>query len=56
MSNQHPNPAVADQHATIPQLHARAAQDYAANQQAARTREAQGGPGQRDGVLPGGDR
>jgi hypothetical protein len=48
----HPNPAVADQHATIPQLHARAAQDYAANQQAARTRETQGGPEQRDGILP----
>jgi hypothetical protein len=29
MSNPHPNPAVADQHATVPQLHARAANDYA---------------------------
>lgn len=48
----HPNPAVADQHATIPQLHARAAQDYAAAQAATRTRETQGGPGQRDGILP----
>lgn len=53
MSEQHPNPAVTDQGATPAQLLARAAADYAQAQAATRQKQAQGGPGQRDGVLPG---
>jgi hypothetical protein len=52
--SEHPNPAVTDQDATTAQLHARAAADYAQAQAANRAKQAQGGPGQRDGVLPGG--
>lgn len=52
--SEHPNPAVADQNATITQLHARAAADYATQQAANQAKEAQGGPGQREGVLAGG--
>jgi hypothetical protein len=49
----HPNPAVTGLNATLPQLHARAAADYTAAQTAARQHAAQGGPGQRDGILHG---
>lgn len=52
--SEHPNPAVADQGATVPQLHARAAADYNAQQTANRTKQQQGGTGQRDGILTGG--
>ena len=52
--NEHPNPAVADLNATITQLQQRAAADYAAAQAAARAKAAQGGTGQREGVIPGG--
>lgn len=54
MSDQHPNPAVADQGATPAQLHARAANDYATQQAYTRDQQQQGGPGQRDGILPSG--
>jgi len=53
MSEQHPNPAVTDQDATVQQLLARAANDYATQQAANREQQAQGGTGQRDGVLHG---
>lgn len=55
MSEQHPNPAVTDQNATPDQLLARAAADYAQAQAATRAKQEQGGPEQRDGVLPGGN-
>jgi hypothetical protein len=51
--SEHPNPAVTDQNATTAQLLARAANDYATQQAANRNKQEQGGPGQRDGVLPG---
>jgi len=54
--SEHPNPAVTDQGATSAQLLARAANDYAAAQAAARAKQEQGGTEQRDGILPGGHR
>jgi hypothetical protein len=49
-----PTPVAEDATATPEQLLARAAQDLAAAQAAARNKAEQGGPGQRQGVLPGG--
>ena len=54
MSEQTPCPVLDDTGATIPQLHAAAANDYATQQAANRAKQEQGGPEQRDGVLPGG--
>jgi hypothetical protein len=51
--SEHPNPAVTDQGAIIVELLARAANDYATQQAANRQKQEQGGPEQRDGVLPG---
>jgi hypothetical protein len=51
----HPNPAVTDQGATVPQLLARAANDYATQQTATRAKQEQGGTEQRDGILHGGN-
>ena len=51
--SEHPNPAVTDQNATTAELLARAANDYAQAQAANRAKQAQGGPGQRDGILTG---
>jgi hypothetical protein len=53
--SEHPNPAVTDRNATTAQLLARAAADYATQQAANREKQAQGGPGQRDGILHGED-
>lgn len=47
-------PVADDPTATSAQLLDRAAQDLAAAQAAARTKAERGGPGQRQGVLPGG--
>lgn len=49
-------PVADDLHATPAQLLARAADDLAAAQAAARMKEEKGGSGHRQGVLPGGDR
>jgi hypothetical protein len=54
MSEQQPTPVAADLNASAPQLLARAAHDYAQAQAAARTKDDQGGPGTRQGILPGG--
>jgi len=51
-----PCPVLDDAGATIPQLHAAAAADLAQQQAYTREQQQHGGPGQRDGVLPGGDR
>ena len=51
-----PTPVVEDLHAAAPQLQARAAADYANAQAATRTRQQQGGPGIRQGVLNGSTR
>lgn len=54
MSEQQPTPVANDANATAAELHARAAQDLAATQAAARAKQAQGGTGTRQGILPGG--
>jgi hypothetical protein len=51
-----PTPVADDAQATVPQLLDRAAQDYAHTNAVAQAHEAQGGTGQREGVLPGGTR
>lgn len=51
---QQPTPVVEDAHATASQLLARAHADYASAQVATSEHQAQGGTGQREGVLPGG--
>ena len=51
--NEQTTPVTDDAHATPAQLLARAAQDYAANQTAARAKQQQGGTGRREGVLHG---
>jgi hypothetical protein len=51
-----PSPFHDDAHATPAELLASAADDYATQQGATRDHQAQGGPGVRDGVLPGGER
>ncbi len=48
-----PTPVVMDLHAAAPQLLDRAAQDYAAQQAANRTRNATGGTEARQGILHG---
>lgn len=48
-------PVADDATANPAQLLDRAATDYAVAQAAARTRAEQGGPGRRQGVLPGGE-
>jgi hypothetical protein len=50
---QQPTPVADDLYATAPQLLARAAVDYVTAQAAAQTRDAQGGPGTRQGILHG---
>lgn len=55
MSTQ-PTPVTEDQAATAVQLLARAAQDLEAARAAAAAKAAQGGPGTRQGVLPGNTR
>lgn len=52
MSEQ-PTPVAEDAHATPAQLLTRAADDYAQAQAAARAKQEQGGPGDRQGVLHG---
>ena len=52
MSEQ-PTPVAEDLNATPAQLLARAAQDYTHANTVAEAHEAQGGTGQREGVLPG---
>lgn len=47
-------PIADDVHATAPEVLARAAADYAAQQAATRTKQQQGGTGAREGVLPSG--
>lgn len=54
MSEQQPTPVADDAHASIAELHQRAAADLAAAQAAARARQEQGDTGHRLGVLPGG--
>ncbi len=49
-----PTPVDADAQATAAELHTRAAQDLAATQAATRAKQAQGGTGTRQGILPGG--
>jgi hypothetical protein len=49
-------PVAEDVHATVPELHARAAADYAQAQADVEVRETQGGNGIRQGVLPGSTR
>lgn len=49
-----PSPHHDDANTTPAQLLASAAADYAAQQAATREKQAQGGPGVRQGVLPGG--
>ena len=51
--SEHPNPAVTDQGATVPQLLARAANDYATQQAVTHAKQEQGGTEQRDGILHG---
>lgn len=53
MSEQIPCPVLDDTGATIPQLHAAAANDYATQQAALRAKQAQGESGERQGVLHG---
>lgn len=53
MSEQ-PTPVAEDLHATTAQLQQRAATDYAQAQAAAQAKAAEGGPGTRQGILPGG--
>ncbi|QJT04376.1 hypothetical protein G9272_32175 [Streptomyces asoensis] len=53
MSEQTPSPHHDDANATPEQLLARAADDYATQQGVTREQQAQGGPGERQGVLPG---
>ena len=55
MSEQQPTPAADDLGATVPEVIARAQQDYAQAQAAAQAKEAHGGSGIREGILPGGD-
>lgn len=52
--SQQPTPVTDDAHATTTQLQQRAAQDRAAQQAAAKAKQAQGGTGTRQGILPGG--
>ncbi|MGW1497556.1 hypothetical protein ACWCQW_03010 [Streptomyces mirabilis] len=47
-------PVDTDQNATLAELLRRAQQDYAHAQAAARAKQAQGGPGEREGIIPGG--
>lgn len=47
-------PVDTDQNATLAELLRRAQQDYAATQADARAKQAQGGPGEREGIIPGG--
>jgi hypothetical protein len=47
-------PVATDPQASAAELLRRAQQDYAATQAAAREKQAQGGPGTRQGILPGG--
>jgi hypothetical protein len=49
-----PTPVDADQNATLAELLRRAAADYAAQQGATRTHQAQGGTGEREGIILGG--
>lgn len=53
MSEQQPTPVDQDANATAAELIARAAQDLANQQAAARKKAEQGGTGQRGGVLHG---
>lgn len=46
-------PVDEDVHATVPELLARAHADYSQGQAASSEHQAQGGTGQREGVLPG---
>lgn len=55
MSEQ-PTPVAEDLHATAPELLARAHADYSQGQAASSEHQAQGGTGERQGVLPGGTR
>ncbi|MFC8515506.1 hypothetical protein [Streptomyces sp. NPDC057257] len=50
-----PTPVADDAHATVDQLLARATQDLGSAVTARIEREAQGGSGIREGILPGGD-
>jgi hypothetical protein len=54
MSEQQPTPVVDDANATVDELLARAAQDLTNAVNARIEREAQGGDGTRQGVLPSG--
>ena len=47
-------PVDTDQNATLAELLRRAKQDYDDTQAAARTKQTQGGPGEREGIIPGG--
>ncbi|MFB7440225.1 hypothetical protein ACFC01_18010 [Streptomyces mirabilis] len=47
-------PVDTDPQAGPAELLRRAQQDYAATQVAARAKQAQGGPGEREGIIPGG--
>lgn len=49
-----PTPVTDDAHATTAQLQQRAAQDLATARAAAAKKQAQGGTGTRQGILPGG--
>jgi hypothetical protein len=48
-------PVAADRQATVPELLARAAADYTHATTVTDAHEAQGGTGEREGVLPGDD-
>jgi hypothetical protein len=54
MSEPQLTPVAEDLHATVPEVLARAATDYAAAQAAAQAKDASGGPGTREGILHGG--
>ena len=47
-------PVDTDQNATLAELLRRAKQDYDETQASARANETQGGPGEREGIIPGG--
>jgi hypothetical protein len=51
-----PTPVTEDAQATVPQLLARAHADYSNAQAATDERQAQGGIGERHGILPGSTR
>lgn len=49
-----PAPVDTDKDAVLAELLRRARQDYATAKAAARAKKAQGGPGEREGIIPGG--